>query len=174
MRLSCIITVTDTASIQLFLSLLHDSLKTDFQYFPVFNCYMSYTIVKIVPRCKNIVFNCLDCFRCHIGSCKFTGCFPFPVLICLLKFGFGLLSNLKRIRSSGRNCIQFSFQPLIRELRKCLTSPRRNRTASDNQFIVTDNDRNIMKNMRKSLCSACDDRFSFCFLIRFCDQLCSG
>ena len=110
----------------------------------------------------------------HIGSCKFTGCFPFPVLICLLKFGFGLLSNLKRIRSSGRNCIQFSFQPLIRELRKCLTSPRRNRTASDNQFIVTDNDRNIMKNMRKSLCSACDDRFSFCFLIRFCDQLCSG
>ena len=135
---------------------------------------MSYTIVKIVPRCKNIVFNCLDCFRCHIGSCKFTGCFPFPVLICLLKFGFGLLSNLKRIRSSGRNCIQFSFQPLIRELRKCLTSPRRNRTASDNQFIVTDNDRNVMKNMRKSLCSACDDRFSFCFLIRFCDQLCSG
>ena len=56
-RLSCIITVTDTASIQLFLSLLHDSLKTGFQYFPVFNCYMSYTIVKIISRCKNIVFN---------------------------------------------------------------------------------------------------------------------
>ena len=174
MRFSGIIAITHITVIQLFLSLSHNSLKSNFQHFPIFYSNMSYSIVEIITRCENIVFDRSDCFRCHIGSSKLAGCFSLPVLICLPQFSLSFLCDFKWICCSCCNSIQFSLQPFIREFRECLASSWCDRTTSYDQFIITDNNRNIAKNMGKSFRSAGNNRFSFRFLIGFRDQLRSG
>ena len=135
---------------------------------------MSYTIVKIISRCKNVVVNGKNCFRCHVGSCKFTGCLAFPVFMYLTEFRLGFLRNIKWIGCSGSHCIQLILQPLERILRECLTSSRSQGAASDDQLLITDNDGNITQDVGKCLGSAGDDRLVFGLLIGLCDQLGSG
>ena len=165
MRLSCIVSVSYITAIQFSLRFRHNSFKSNSQNFPVFHSNMSYTIIKIIPRCKNVMLYRANCLRCHIRSCKFAGCFSFPVLVRLPQLRLGLLCNVKRICCSGCYCIQFSFQPFIRKFRECLASSWCDCTASHDQLIITDNNRNIMENMSKRFRSSRNDRFSFCFLI---------
>ena len=135
---------------------------------------MSYTIVEIISRCKNVVVNGKDRFRSHIGSRKLAGSLTLPVFMYLPKIRLGLLRNIKWISSSGSHRIQFILQPLERILRECLTSSWCQGAASDDQFLITDDDRNVMQDMGKSLRSACDDRLVFSFLVGLCDQFRSG
>ena len=108
----CVISITHIAVIQLSLCFRHNAFVADLKNFPVFYGNMSYTIIEIVSRCKNIVVNCANCFRCHISSGKLTGGLAFPVLMHLAKICLGLLGNIERIRDSGLYGIQLIFQPL--------------------------------------------------------------
>ena len=102
--------------------------------------YTSYTIVEIISRCKNVVVNGKDRFRSHIGSRKLAGSLTLPVFMYLPKIRLGLLRNIKWISSSGSHRIQFILQPLERILRECLTSSWCQGAASDDQFLITDDD----------------------------------
>ena len=135
---------------------------------------MSYTIVEIISRCKNVVVNGKDRFRSHIGSRKLAGSLTLPVFMYLPKIRLGLLRNIKWISSSGSHRIQFILQPLERILRECLTSSWCQCAASYDQFLITDDNGNIVQDVCKSLGSSCDDRLIFCCLVGFCDQLGSG
>ena len=71
------------------------------------------------------------------------------------------------------NCIQFSFQPLIRELRKCLASSWGKCAASNNKFQVTDRNRNILQNVLECFCSTDDHWFILSLFVRLRNQYCS-
>ena len=58
-----------------------------------------------------------------------------------------LYANIKRVRAPRFNGIQLIFQPQEGKFRECLTSSRCDRAASDDQFIVTNDDRNITENV---------------------------
>ena len=58
-----------------------NALQTDFQYFFILDGYMSHTIIKIIPRRKDIMFNRSRRFRRHIGKSKLACGFPFPVFM---------------------------------------------------------------------------------------------
>ena len=81
MALRNIVGISNLALIQLCLCFVDDSLVSDCKDFTIFNSYVTYTIVEIVSRCKDIVFDCFDCFRIHIGCSKFTGCLTLPVFM---------------------------------------------------------------------------------------------
>ena len=135
---------------------------------------MAYTIVEIISRCEDVMVNSKDCFRCHIGSCQFAGGLTFPVFMYLAKFGLSLLRNIEWIGCSGSYCVQLILQPLEGILRECLTSSWCQCAASYDQFLITDDNGNIVQDVCKSLGSSCDDRLIFCCLVGFCDQLGSG
>ena len=174
MRFAGIIAIAYITFFQFFPGFLHNTLETDFQYLPVFYSNMSYAIIEIISRCKDIMFDSLNGFRCHIGSSKFTGCSSLPVFICFQQISLSLLCNIKWVSCSGSNCVQFSLQPFIGKFREGLTSSGSNGTASYNQFIITDNNRNMMQNMCKCFSPAGNDRFTFRLLIRFRQKLRSG
>ena len=170
----CVITISYITLIQFLLSFGNDPFITDRQNFFIFNGYVSYTIVEIVSRCKNIVVNGKNRFRCHIRGCKLTGSLAFPVFMYLTELRLGFLRNIKWIGCSGSHCIQLILQPLERILRKRLTSSRRQSAASNDQLLITDDDRNVVQDVGKCLGSAGDDRLVFCCFVRLCDQFCSG
>ena len=174
MRFLNIVAVSNLASVEFRLSFVDNSLITDCKNFFIFNSYMSDTIVEIVSWCKNIMINCSDCFRCHVGSRKLTGGLAFPVFMYLSQLLLGFLSNVKWVRGPCCNRIQFILQPLIGKFRESLAASRCNRTASDNQLIITNNNRDVTKNMCKSFRTSGDRRLSLCGLIGFRDQLRSG
>ena len=87
----CVISIPHIAFIQLSLCFRHNAFVSNFKNFPVFYGNMSYTIIEIISRCKNIVINCTNGFWCHICCGKLTGSLAFPVFVYLAKICFGLL-----------------------------------------------------------------------------------
>ena len=174
MRFSCVVSVTYLAFVQFGLSFGYDSFITDCKYLLIFNSYMAYPIIEIVAWCKDIVFDGFNRFRCHIGSSEFTGGLAFPVFMHFTKFLFGFFCDIKRICCPGFNGIQFILQPLEGIFRESLTASRCDGTAAYDQFLITNDDGDMTQNVSKSLGTSGDDRFTFCSLIRLCDQLCSG
>ena len=168
--LSCIVTISHITLSQLCFCLCHDPLKANIQNFPVLNSYVPHTIIKIIPWCKNIVFNPPDGFRCHIGSGKLTGGPALPILMDLTQFFLSLFFYEKWVCTSACNRIQFILQPLIRKLRECLAASGCKGAASYDQFFLTDHDGKVMQDMCKCLCSSLNDRFSLCLLIGFCQK----
>ena len=165
MTLCNIICISNLAFFQFCLCFIYDSFVTDCKYFAIFDGHMSYPIIEIVTWCKNVMFDSFDCFRSHIGCSKFTGCLTFPVFMYFSQLLLGFFCNIKRVRTPRFNGIQFIFQPLEGKFRESLTSSRCNRTASNDQFIITNNDRDITENMGKSFRTPCDHRLTFGSLI---------
>ena len=174
MRASCIIFIAYLTFVQLRLGLCHNPLITDCKNLFVFYCYMSYTIIKIISRCKNIMFDRPNSLRCHVGSRKFTGCSSLPVFMYLPQLLLCLFGDIKRVRAPRFNRIQLVLQPLIRKLRIGLAPSGCYGTASHDQFLITDNDRNVTQDMSKCLRTPGDHRLSFRFFIGLCKQLRSG
>ena len=170
MRTFRIIPVSYITFRKLLLRLFYDSLITDSKNLFIFYGYMPYTIIEIISRCKNIMFNCTYCFRSHIRKRQLTCCFSFPVLMHFAKLLFCLLCNIKRICASCLHSIQLIFQPLIRKFRICLAASRRQCRTSHDQFIFPDNNGNVAKNMCKCFCPPCNNRFIFCCFIGFCKK----
>ena len=78
-----IILISYFTAIKLLLRFRNDSLITDFQHLFIFNGHMTYAIVKIISRRKNIVVDSCNRFRSHVCSRKLTGSFALPVFMYL-------------------------------------------------------------------------------------------
>ena len=112
-------------------------------------------------------------FLSHHGCRKLTGRLSLPIFICLMQTLLCIVRNIKRIRLTRCYCVILFLHPCIGVLRKHLTSARRDRIASNDQFQRTDHDRQFLTDCLKRLRATHDDRLIFCLAIALCHDLCT-
>ena len=159
--LSGVIRIAQAAGRQLRGRLAHHAFQADREHFFILNGHMPHTVIKIIARREHIMFHGAHGLRSHIGKRQFAGGLSFPISMYLLKLPLRLLRNPERIRAARLDGVKLRFQPLPGKLREGLAAPGRQRRTPYDQFVLTDNDRNLLQDMGKGLRPSHDDRFAF-------------
>ena len=138
-----------------------------FQNFAVIDRHVPDAVIEIVTRREHVVRHGDEGRVGHIRRCEFARRFSFPVRENVFQFPFGFFGNIKRLCGARRYRIEFLFQPFERKFGEDLTGTGVNGRRADDQFFVSDRDRQIFENMLKSERTAKNDRLVFRFAITF-------
>ena len=123
--------------------------------------HMPYAVIEIVAGGENVVVNRANRFRRHVGGGEFARRFALPILVRLGNLLFRLFRNVERVCLARGDGVELRFQPLVGEFGIGLAAARSNRRAADNQFLVADDNGNILQNVQKRLRTARYNRLSF-------------
>ena len=86
----------------------------------------------------------------------------------------GLFGNIERIGRSVLYRLKLRLQPFKGKFRVSLASSGSNGGASHYQLVWSDDDGDVVQNMRKRLGPSGHDRLTFCFFITLCQKNGSG
>ena len=166
----CVIAVAEIQLRESRLRFLDDTAVAHAQYLSVINGNVSDAVVEIVARRKNIVRDRGERLGSHIGGRKITCGLALPIFMHFSQSSLCLLGNVEGVRSACFDSIEFCLQPFKRIFREGLTAARRLSCASDDQFLITNGDRDILQNMRERFRAAKNNRLTLRFAVRFRQQ----
>ena len=169
-----VIRVSHAAARQFPANFLHDALESDSQHLLILYRHMPHTVVEIISRREHVVGHGPQCLRRHIRCGQLAGGLPLPVPVRLGDLLFRLFRYVEGIRLPGGHRVKLRLQPLKGKLRECLTAPGRDGGTAHNQLLLTDNNRNVVENMGKSLRLAHDFRLVLRLPVGFRKQHCPG
>ena len=174
LALGTVVRIPRIALVQFRLHLLNQSPVANGQDLVILHGHMPHAVIKIIARSENIVLHGLLRLLGHEGGGQFTGGFPFPVGVRLQKVFLGLLRYVERVRFPRGHGVELRLQPLIGKFRIGLAAPGCNGTAAHHQFVLPDNNGNVVKYMGKSQSAPHDNGPVLRRFIRFRDQLRPG
>ena len=132
--------------------------------------HVPHAVIEIVSGREDIVVDGSYRLGRHIGSGKFARRLALPVLVRLRDLAFCVFGNIERVGGTRRYRVEFRFQPFIGKLGIGLTPARRQRRTAHDQFLVADDDWNVLQDMQKRLRTPGDHRFALRHAVGFGDQ----